>query len=43
MVSPLSRESTICALEATDFRGIRDLIPFHVFLILFEFASEYLS
>ena len=27
MVSPLSRESTVGTLEATDFRIIRDLIP----------------
>ena len=29
--------------DATVFREIRDLIPFHVFLILFEFLSKYLS
>ena len=27
--------------DATVFREIRDLIPFHVFLILFEFLSKY--
>ena len=43
MVSPLSRESTVGTLEVTDFRVIRDLILFHVFLILFQFASKYLS
>ena len=30
-------------LDATGFREIRDLIPFHVFLILFQFLSKYLS
>ena len=43
MVSPLSREKTVGALEATDFRVISDLIPFHVLLILFQFTSKYLS
>ena len=43
IVSPLSRESTVGTLDATVFREIRDLIPFHVFLILFQFLSKYLS
>ena len=43
MVSPLSRESTVSTLDAIVFREIRDLIPFHVFLILFQFLSKYLS
>ena len=42
MVSPLSRESRIGAFEASDFREIIDLTPFHVFLILFQFVSKYL-
>ena len=33
IVSPLSRESTVGTFDATVFRKIRDLIPFHVFLI----------
>ena len=41
MVSPLSRESTVCTLDATVFRGIKDLISFHMFLILFQFLSKY--
>ena len=36
MVSPLSRESTVGILDATVFREIRDLIPFHVLLISFH-------
>ena len=43
MVSPLSRESTVGRLDATVFRKIRDLFLFHVFLILFQFLSKYLS
>ena len=43
MVSPLSMESTIGILDATVFREIRDLIVFHVFLILFQLLSKYLS
>ena len=31
----LSRESAICRLKATVLRKIRDLIPFHEFLMLF--------
>ena len=34
-ISPLSRDSTVGTLDATIFREIRDLIPFHVLLILF--------
>ena len=37
MVSPLSRESTVGILDATVFREIRDLIPFYVLLMLFQF------
>ena len=29
--------------DATAFREIRDLIPSHMFLILFQFLSKYLS
>ena len=43
IVSPLSRESTVGTLDGTVFRGMRDLIPFHEFLILFKFLSEYHS
>ena len=43
MVSPLSRENTVSTLDATVFREIRVLIPFHVFLILFQFLPKYLS
>ena len=43
IVSPLSKESTIGTMEALVFREIRDLIPFHVLLILFQFVSKYLS
>ena len=43
IVSPLSRESTVGTLDATVFREIGDLIPFHVFLILFQFISKHLS
>ena len=43
MVSPLSRESAVGTWEATNFREITDMIPFHVFLILFQFVSKYLS
>ena len=38
MVSPLSMESTVGTLEATVFGEIRDLIPLHVLLILFQFV-----
>ena len=41
IVSPLSRESMVGTWNATVFREIRDLIPFHVFLILFQFLSKY--
>ena len=41
IVLPLSRESTVGALEVTVLREIRDLISFHVFLILFQFVSKY--
>ena len=43
MVYPLSRDGAAGTLEATDFREIRDLIPFHVFLILYQFVSKYSS
>ena len=43
MVSPLSRESTVGIMDATVFREIRDLIPFHMFLILFQFLAKYMS
>ena len=33
VVSPLPRESTDGTLEPAVFREIKDLIPFHVFLI----------
>ena len=42
IVSPLSRECTVGTLDATVFREIRDLIPFHIFLILFQLLSKYL-
>ena len=42
MVSQLSRDSTVSTLETRDFREIRDLVPFHVFLILFQFVLKYL-
>ena len=35
--------STVGILDATVFREIKNLIPFHVFLILFQFLSKYLS
>ena len=35
IVSLLLRESTVGTLDAIDFREVRDLIPFHVFLISF--------
>ena len=35
--SPLSRESTVGTWDTTVFKEVRDLIPFHVFLILFRF------
>ena len=31
IVSPLSRESTVGTWDATVFREIRDLIPFHIY------------
>ena len=34
----LSWENTISALEATALKEIKDLVPFHVLLILFQFA-----
>ena len=37
------RESTVGILDATVFREMRDLIPFHVFLMLLHFFSKYLS
>ena len=40
IVFPLSWESTVGAPEATFLREIRDLIPIHVFLILFQFVSN---
>ena len=40
IVTLLSRGSTVGALEATVLREIRDLTPFHVFLILFQFFSK---
>ena len=43
IVSPLSRESTVGTWDSTVFREIRDLIPFHVFLISFQFLSKHLS
>ena len=33
IASPLPRESTVSTWDAAVFREIRDLIPFHVFLI----------
>ena len=39
MVSPLSKKSTVGTLEATGFGEIKDLIPFHVFLI-FQFLQN---
>ena len=41
IVSPLSWDSTVYAMESTVFRKIWDLIPFHVFLMLFQFVSKY--
>ena len=35
MVSPLSGESIVGIFVATVFKEIGDLIPFHVFLMLF--------
>ena len=43
MVSPLSRENTVGTMDATVFREITDVIIFHVFLILFQLLSKYLS
>ena len=36
-VSLLSNEHTVGTLDATVFRETKDFIPFHVFLILFQF------
>ena len=41
-VSALLRDVTVHTLETTVFREIRDLILFHVFLILFQFVLKYL-
>ena len=35
-----SRESAVGILDATFFREMKDLIPFHVFLILFQFFFQ---
>ena len=40
LVLLLSRETTVGVLKATVLREIRDLISFHVFLILYEFVSK---
>ena len=37
------RKSTVGTWDATVFWEIRDLIPFYVFLILFQLLSKYLS
>ena len=37
------RESAVGIMDATGFRGIRDLIPFHVLFKLFQFFSKYRS
>ena len=37
------RDGMVGTLDATGFREIRDLISFHVFLILFKFLSKYFS
>ena len=42
LVLPISKESTVGALEATVLGEIRDVIPFNVFLILLQFVSKYL-
>ena len=42
IASPLSKESTGGKLDATSFREITDLIPFHVFFILCQLLSKYL-
>ena len=38
----LSLQSTVGALKAIVLREVRDLIPFHVFLTLFQCVSKYL-
>ena len=38
IVLTLSWENTISALEVTALKEIKDLVPFHVLLILFQFA-----
>ena len=37
------RKSRVGMLDATVFREMRDLIPFRMFLTLFQFFSKYLS
>ena len=37
------KDITVGTLDAAVLREIRDLIPFYVFLILFQFLSKYLS
>ena len=41
--TPLSRESATSTLNTMVFREIMDFIPFHVFLMLFQFTSKYLA
>ena len=41
-VLSLSLQSTVGALKAIVLREVRDLIPFHVFLTLFQCVSKYL-
>ena len=43
IVSPLSKEISVGALDSEDFIEIKDLIPFHVFQMLFKFFSKYLA
>ena len=40
IVSLLSRENTVGAVVTTVFKEIRDLIPFYMFLILFQFLFK---
>ena len=43
IVSPLSMVRTASTLDVKVFGNTTDLISFHVFLILFQFRSKYLS
>ena len=40
-ITIIKRESTVSILDATNFREMRNLIPFHVFLIFFQFFLKF--